>query len=136
MKLRLAAPEVIIDLGALHDLSYVNDQGSYVAIGALTRHHDVERSDVLAREVPLLAHAAGQVGDPQVRHRGTLGGTLAHGDPASDLPAVVLALGGTLVATGPEGSREIAATEFFQGFLETALAPDEMLTEVRVPKSP
>jgi carbon-monoxide dehydrogenase medium subunit len=86
--------------------------------------------------VPILAHVAGLVGDPQVRHRGTLGGTVAHGDPASDLPAVVLALGGTLVATGPNGTREIPATEFFTGFLETALAPDELLTEIRVPKSP
>ena len=113
MKLRLAAPEVIIDLGALHDLSYVNDQGSYVAIGALTRHHDVEHSDVLAREVPLLAHAAGQVGDPQIRHRGTIGGSIAHADPASDLPAVLLALDATLVARGPGGSREIPIGEFF-----------------------
>jgi carbon-monoxide dehydrogenase medium subunit len=86
--------------------------------------------------VPILAHAAHEVGDPQVRHRGTLGGTIAHADPASDLPAVVLALGGTLVATGPNGSRDIAATDFFTGFLETVLAPDEMLTEIRVPKSP
>jgi carbon-monoxide dehydrogenase medium subunit len=135
MKLRLAAPEVIIDLGGLHDLSYVNDQGSYVAIGALTRHHDVEHSDVLAREVPLLAHAAGQVGDPQIRHRGTIGGSIAHADPASDLPAVLLALDATLVARGPGGSREIPIGEFFQSLFETALEPDELLTEIRVPKS-
>ena len=134
MKLRLAAPEVIIDLGALHDLSYVNDQGSYVAIGALTRHHDVEHSDVLAREVPLLAHAAGQVGDPQIRHRGTIGGSIAHADPASDLPAVLLALDATMVARGPGSSREIGIGEFFQGLFETALEPDELLTEIRVPK--
>ena len=136
MKLRLAAPEVIIDLGGLHDLSYVNDQGSYVAIGALTRHHDVEHSDVLAREVPLLAHAAGQVGDPQIRHRGTIGGSIAHADPASDLPAVLLALDATLVARGPGGSREIPVGEFFQSLFETALEPDELLTEIRVPKPP
>jgi carbon-monoxide dehydrogenase medium subunit len=134
MKLRLAAPEVIIDLGGLHDLSYVNDQGSYVAIGALTRHHDVEHSDVLAREVPLLAHAAGQVGDPQIRHRGTIGGSIAHADPASDLPAVLLALDATLVARGPGGSREIPIGEFFQSLFETSLEPDELLTEIRVPK--
>ena len=103
MKLRLAAPEVIIDLGGLRDLSYVTDQGSYVAVGALTRHHDVEHSDVLRREVPLLAHAAGQVGDPQIRHRGTIGGSIAHADPASDLPAVLLALDATLVARGADG---------------------------------
>ena len=134
MKLRLAAPEVIIDLGALHDLSYVNDQGSYVAIGALTRHHDVEHSDVLAREVPLLAHAAGQVGDPQIRHRGTIGGSIAHADPASDLPAVLLALDATIVARGADGEREIGIGDFFQGLFETALEPDELLTEIRVPK--
>ena len=98
MKLRLAAPEVIIDLGGLRDLCYVTDQGSYVAIGALTRHHDVENSELLGREVPLLAHAAGQVGDPQIRHRGTIGGSIAHADPASDLPAVLLALDATVVA--------------------------------------
>ena len=102
MKLRLAAPEVIIDLGGLRDLSYVTDQGSYVAIGALTRHHDVEHSEVLGREVPLLAYAAGQVGDPQIRHRGTIGGSIAHADPASDLPAVLLALDATVVARGAE----------------------------------
>jgi carbon-monoxide dehydrogenase medium subunit len=89
---------------------------------------------MLAADAPLLAHAAGHVGDPQVRHRGTLGGSLAHADPASDLPAVILAMGGTLVATGPNGTREIAASEFFTGFLESALAPDELLTEIRIPK--
>src|ERR1043165_8621779 len=134
MKLRLASPAMLIDIGRITDLSYIRDNGDHGAIGALTRHRDVETPDVLKKDVPILAHAAGQVGDPQVRHRGTLGGTLAHGDPASDLPAVVLALGGTLVATGPKGSREIAATDFFKGFLETALSPDEMLTEIRVPK--
>ncbi len=133
MKLRLAAPEVIIDLGGLHDLSYVTDQGSYVAVGALTRHHDVEHSELLGREVPLLAHAAGQVGDPQIRHRGTIGGSIAHADPASDLPAVLLALDATLVARGADGSREIGIGEFFQGLFETALEPDELLTEIRVP---
>ena len=108
MKLRLAAPEVIIDLGGLRDLSYITDQGSHVAIGALTRHHDVEHSGLLARELPLLAHAAGEVGDPQIRHRGTIGGSVAHADPASDLPAVLLALDATLVARGADGAREIA----------------------------
>jgi len=134
MKLRLAAPEVIIDLGGLRDLSYVTDQGSYVAIGALTRHHDVEHAELLGREIPLLAHAAGQVGDPQIRHRGTIGGSVAHADPASDLPAVLLALDATLVARGADGAREIPIGEFFQGLFETALEPDELLTEIRVPK--
>ena len=136
MKLRLATPSVLIDVGRLTDLSYVRDAGDHVAIGALTRHRDIETSDVLAEQVPILATVAGHVGDPQVRHRGTIGGSLAHGDPASDLPAAVLALGGTLVVRGPGGERQIPATEFFTGFLETALAPDELLTEIRVPKSP
>ena len=134
MKLRLATPAVLVDVGRLTELSYVTDGGDHIAIGALTRHRDLETSSVLQKEVPILAHVAGLVGDPQVRHRGTLGGSLAHGDPASDLPAVVLALGGTLVARGPGGERQIAAADFFTGFLETTLAPDELLTEIRVPK--
>jgi carbon-monoxide dehydrogenase medium subunit len=134
MKLRLASPAVIVDLGRVRDLSYVRDAGDHVAIGALTRHCDVQRNPVLLSEVPLLPHVAGQVGDPQVRHRGTIGGSIAHGDPASDLPAAVLALGGSFVARGPSGERVIPAGSFFEGFLETALAPDEVLTEVRVPK--
>ena len=135
MKLRLATPSVLIDVGRISELSYIEDKGDHVAVGALTRHHTVETSDLLKQKVPLLAHAAGQVGDPQVRHRGTLGGTLAHGDPASDLPAVALASGATIVVRGPSGERTIAATDFFTGFLETALAPDEMITEVRFPSA-
>ncbi|HZX53743.1 MAG TPA: xanthine dehydrogenase family protein subunit M [Ilumatobacteraceae bacterium] len=134
MKLRLAQPSVLVDIGRLKDLSYIRDAGDHIAIGALTRHMDIETSSVLAEHVPLLAHAASHVGDPQVRHRGTIGGSIAHSDPASDLPATTLALGATYVAQGPNGTREIAAGDFFQGFLETALAPDEMLTEIRVPK--
>ena len=134
MKLRLATPGVLVDVGRLRDLSYIRDGGDHVAVGALTRHRDVEVSDVLAAEVPILSHVASLVGDPQVRHRGTIGGSVAHGDPASDLPAVVLACGATLVARGPGGEREIPASDFFLGFLETALAPDELLTEIRFPK--
>jgi aerobic carbon-monoxide dehydrogenase medium subunit len=134
MKLRLASPSVLIDVGRLTDLSYIRDAGDHVAIGALTRHHDIETSALLASANPLLAHAAAQVGDPQVRHRGTIGGSIAHSDPASDLPATVLALGGTLVARSSRGERTIAASDFFTGFLESALEPDELLTEIRVPK--
>ena len=134
MKLRLAQPSVLVDIGRVSDLSYIRDAGDHIAIGALTRHMDVENSPVLAEHVPLLAHAAGHVGDPQVRHRGTIGGSIAHSDPASDLPATTLALGATYIAQGPNGTREIHASEFFHGFLQTALAPDEMLTEIRVPK--
>jgi carbon-monoxide dehydrogenase medium subunit len=134
MKLRLAAPSVLVDIGRISDLSYIRDAGDHVAIGALTRHMDVENSAVLKEHAPLLAYAASHVGDPQVRHRGTIGGSIAHADSASDLPATTLALGATYVAQGPNGTREIAATDFYHGFLESALEPDEMLTEIRVPK--
>lgn len=134
MKLRMAQPSVLVDIGRLSDLSYVRDAGDHIAIGALTRHMDVETSTVLAEHAPLLAHAAGHVGDPQVRHRGTIGGSIAHSDSASDLPATTLALGATYIAQGPNGTREIAAADFFQGFFTTSLEPDEMLTEIRVPK--
>ena len=136
MKLRLATPAVLVDIGRITDLAYIRPDGDEIAIGALTRHRDLETSDVLTTEVPLLAHAAGQVGDPQVRHRGTIGGSIAHGDPASDLPAVLLALGATLHITGPRGPRGVAAGDFFKGFLETEVAEDELLTEIRVPRVP
>ena len=134
MKLRLAQPTVLIDIGRLTDLSYIREEGDHIAIGALTRHMDIETSDVLKQHVPLLAYAASHVGDPQIRHRGTIGGSICHSDSASDLPATTLALGATYVAQGPNGQREIAAADFFKGFLTTALAPDELLTEIRVPK--
>ncbi len=135
MKLRLATPALLVDIGRVRELSYVREEGDHVAIGALTRHRDLETSEVLRTHLPLLAHVAGQVGDPQVRHRGTIGGSVAHGDPASDLPAACLALGATFEAVGPNGARSVAAGELFKGFLETALGPDEVLTEIRVPKA-
>jgi aerobic carbon-monoxide dehydrogenase medium subunit len=134
MKLRLAVPEVLIDIGRLGELSYVRDDDGQILVGALTSHDELARSSLLASELPLLAHAAAQVGDPQVRHRGTIGGSLVHADPAADLPAVVLALDATLVARGPSGHREIAAGAFFQSLFETALQPGELLTEIRIPK--
>lgn len=134
MKLRLAQPAVLIDIARITDLSYVRDAGDHIAIGALTRHMDVEKSPIVLQHAPLLANAASHVGDPQVRHRGTIGGSIAHSDSASDLPATTLALGATYVVQGPNGTREIPAAEFYIGFLESALAPDEMLTEIRVPK--
>ena len=134
MKLRLATPSVLVDVGRVDDLKYIRDEGDHVAVGALTRHRDVEISAVLRRDVPILAHATSHVGDPQVRHRGTIGGSLAHGDPASDLPAVLLALGATFVVAGRDGTREVAADDFFEGFLETAIGEGELLTEIRVPK--
>ena len=135
MKLRLAVPSVLIDISGISDLSYVRVEGDEVAIGAGTRHHELERSEVARAEVPLLPHTAGRVGDPQVRHRGTLGGTVAHSDPASDLPTALLALGGTVVVQGPGGRREVPITEFWTGFFETALSPDELIIEVRVPRT-
>ena len=134
MKLRLARPATLVDIGRLDDLSYVTEEGDTIAIGALTRHKDVAGAPLLQEHCPIVSFTAGQIGDPQVRHRGTIGGSLAHGDPASDLPTVILALDGELVARGPAGDRAIAATEFFTGVFQTALAPDEMLVEIRVPK--
>jgi aerobic carbon-monoxide dehydrogenase medium subunit len=133
MKLRLATPAVLIDIGPIHELSYVRQENGDLAIGALTRHYDVATSALVRKAAPVLAHVAGQIGDPQVRHRGTIGGSLAHGDPASDLPAVLLALGATVVAQGPAGRREIAAQDFHRSFFEVALQPGELLVEVRVP---
>ena len=135
MKLRLAAPSLLVDIGRLSDLSYVRENGDRISVGALTRHRDLETNDVLNSHAPLLARVAGQVGDPQVRHRGTIGGSVAHGDPASDLPAACLALGATFVAEGPAGRREIDSNDFFEGFLETALRPDEVLVEINFPKA-
>jgi len=136
MRFRLVTPGVVVDVGNIGgDLRGIRVDGDTVRLGALTRHTELEHSADLTAACPLLAHVASQVGDPSVRHRGTLGGSLAHADPASDLPAAVLALGGTLVARGPGGEREIAAADFFTGFLESVLAPDEMLTEIRVPVS-
>jgi aerobic carbon-monoxide dehydrogenase medium subunit len=135
MKLRLAMPAVLIDISRIPGLSYVRVDGDEVAIGAGTRHHELEQDEVAAAEVPLLPYVASQVGDPQVRHRGTIGGTVAHSDPASDLPTALLALGGTVVVQGPSGRRDIPITEFWLGFFETALAEDELIVEIRVPRS-
>jgi carbon-monoxide dehydrogenase medium subunit len=135
MKLRLATPTVIVDVGRVRDLSYIRDGGDHVAVGALTRHRDLETSDLLAQQCGVLRAVAAQVGDNQVRHRGTIGGSVAHGDPASDLPAALLALDATYVVRGPSGERHVHSRDFHQGFLETALAPDELLTEIRLPKT-
>jgi carbon-monoxide dehydrogenase medium subunit len=134
MKLRLAAPSILIDLGRVEELRYVRDEGDTIAVGAMTRHCDLERNPVLREQCGLVAFTAGLVGDPQVRHRGTIGGSIAHGDPASDLPSTLLALDAELTARGPGGERTIPAGEFFQDYLQTALEPGEVLTEIRVPK--
>ena len=135
MKLRLARPELLVDIGRLSELAYVRDDGDRIAVGALTRHHDLEHDEVVRTGCAILAHTAGLIGDPQVRHRGTIGGSVAHGDPASDLPTVLLALDAELVVRGAEGERTVPAADFFTGFLETALGPQEILTEIRVPKA-
>lgn len=135
MRRRLARPAVLVDVSRLEALAFVADGGDHVAVGALTRHRQLETSALLAAEVPIVAHAAGLVGDPQVRNRGTIGGSLAHADPAADLAAVALALSATLVVRGPSGEREIGIAEFFDGPHSTTLAPTEMLCEVRLPKA-
>lgn len=135
MKLHLAFPSVLVDVQRLSDLSYIRVDGDAVAIGALTRHCDLVTSDVLRGEAPLVSSVASYVGDPQIRHRGTLGGSLAHADPAADLPTAILASDATLVVQGPTGRREIAAADFFVGYFETAMSDDEMLVEIRVPRT-
>jgi carbon-monoxide dehydrogenase medium subunit len=134
LKLRIARPGRLVDIGGLSDLSYVRDAGTHIAIGALARHQDVAGAELLEKHCGIVSHTAARIGDPQVRHRGTIGGSLAHGDPASDLPAVMVALDAELVVRGKAGERVVSASEFFTGVFETAVGPGELLTEVRVPK--
>jgi carbon-monoxide dehydrogenase medium subunit len=136
MKLRLATPEVLIDIGRLTELSGISSENGELVIGATTRHADLATSALVRELAPLLAHAAGLVGDPQIRHRGTIGGSLAHADPAADLPMALVALGGSVELTGPGGTRTVGADDFFTGYFETALSEDELLTAVRVPARP
>lgn len=130
MKQRLASPSALIDLGAIKDLSGVSEDGASVTIGAMTRHFDVANSDAVKKVIPMLAELAGMIGDPAVRHRGTIGGSIANNDPAADYPAACLALGATIVTD----RREIAARDFFTGLFETALEEGEIVTKVRFPK--
>lgn len=135
LKMRLAHPAVLIDLSRVAELSYVRVDGDHVAVGAATRHCDVVRSQALREQVPLLAHCASLVGDRQIRHRGTLGGSLVHADPAADLPTAVLCLAAVLIVEGPSGRREVAADDFFRGYFETDVREDEVLVEVRLPRT-
>ncbi|HET7928865.1 MAG TPA: xanthine dehydrogenase family protein subunit M [Actinomycetota bacterium] len=135
MKVRLARPSLLVDISRLQDLKYVKEDGDRVAIGALTRHHDVANSEVLQELCPIVSYAAGEIGDPQVRHVGTIGGSVAHADPASDMPSVLTALDAEMVVRGPAGVRSVGAGDFFKGLFETDLATDEVLTEIRVPKT-
>ncbi|WP_405741275.1 xanthine dehydrogenase family protein subunit M [Streptomyces sp. NBC_00028] len=135
LRLRLAFPELVVDVGRIAALRGVREDGDTLVVGAMTTHHDVIRDPLVRRHAGLLAAATATVADPAVRHRGTLGGSLAHADPAGDLPAVVLALDGRLVVQGPGGRRTIPARQFFVDYLQSALEPDELLVEVRLPKT-
>jgi carbon-monoxide dehydrogenase medium subunit len=134
MRLRLAAPTVLIDLDRLDDLRYVNDEGDHLAIGALTHHREVLNNPLVQEHCGILSFTAGLLGDPSVQHRGTIGGAIAHGDPSGDLPNVITTLEGELVIKGPDGERTIQASDFFQDYLMTDLDEQEVITEVRVPK--
>ncbi len=136
MKFRLATPAHLVDLGRIQGLRYIKEDRGVVAVGALTTHWLLESSDLVKTRVPVLAETAGQIGDVQVRNVGTIGGSLAHADPAADYPAAILALEAQMVAEGPTGRRTIAASDFFKGLFSTALAPEEVLVEVRVPVQP
>src|ERR1700712_1770128 len=136
MKLRPAQPEVLIDLDRLEQLKYVRAEGDMVAIGALATHDLVATSVLPRTDVPLRAHSASRVGDPQVRHRGTIGGSLVHADPAADLPMAVVACAATMVVQGPGGRREVSADDFFSSPFETAVGADEVLVEIKVPRRP
>jgi carbon-monoxide dehydrogenase medium subunit len=134
LRLRMAYPEMVIDLGGIGDLVGVSDDGDAIVIGAMTTHHEVLHDGLVARHAPLLAQATKTVADPQVRHRGTFGGSLAHADPAGDLPSVALALDAELRVLSTAGERTIAARDFFSDYLTTALEPGEILTSIRIPK--
>jgi len=134
LRLRLSAPTTLVDLNRIDELRGVREDGDTLVIGAMTTYYDLLRSPVVSKHALLLSEATRTVADPQIRHRGTLGGNLAHADPAGDLSAPVLALEATLTVAGPSGRRTIAAAEFFEDYFTTALRPDEILTEVRIPK--
>jgi carbon-monoxide dehydrogenase medium subunit len=134
MRLRLAAPTVLIDLGRINDMSYVRDDGDHLSIGALTHHRDVHYNELVQEHCGILGFTAGLLGDPSVQHRGTIGGAMAHGDPSGDLPSVMCALEGEMVIKGPDSERTVKAADFFQDYLMTALGEQEVVTEVRVPK--
>src|SRR6476620_5787003 len=135
MKLRLMQPKVLIDLGRIKELSYIKEEGGQVRIGAMTTHFQVETSDLLRRACPLLPETASHLGDMQVRNKGTIGGSLAHSDPAADWPAAILALDAEIVAASAKGDRVIKATNFFVEMLTTAPQPEEELREIRIPAS-
>ena len=134
LRLRLAYPEFVVDVSRVAEMTGVREDGDHLVIGAMTTHHDVMHDELVRQHCGLIAEATETVADPAVRHRGTFGGALAHADPASDLPAVAVALGAEMVVAGSSGRRTVPAGEFFLDYLQTALEPDEVLVEVRVPK--
>lgn len=134
LRLRMAAPELVVDLGRIAELRGVRDDGDAIVIGSMTTHDDVTREPLIRQHALLLAEAAHTVADPQIRHRGTFGGSLAHADPAGDMPAPALALDAEMVIAGPSGRRTVPAAEFFEDLFTTALGEDELLVEIRVPK--
>jgi carbon-monoxide dehydrogenase medium subunit len=136
MKLRLAAPKHLVDINGIADLSYIREADGFLTIGALTRESDLDSSDLIRKKYPIIADTAAVIGDPLVRNLATVGGNLAHADPANDHPATMLALGGQVVATGPKGTRNIALTDFFTGLFTTDLNENEILTEIRIPVPP
>jgi aerobic carbon-monoxide dehydrogenase medium subunit len=136
MKLRLSTPSFVVDISRIKDLSYIREADGHIAFGALATHHDIEFSDLVRRRVPMLQRAAAQIGDPQVRNRGTIGGAAAHADPNGDFPTCLLALDAELVAVGPRGDRTIKAHDFFVDTFTSALEADEILREIRVPAPP
>ena len=133
MKLRIISPQHIVDINRIPDLDYINETDGHLTIGALAREHQLETSDVIHKKLPILADTAKFIADPLVRSQATVCGNLAHGDPANDHPATMLALGAKVVATGPNGRREIAVENFFTSLFTTALEPEEILTEIRIP---
>ncbi len=136
LRLRFARPSLLVDIGRLDELRYVREDGDRVAIGALTTFAQLATDPVLAQRCPSMANAAAHVGDPQVRHRGTIGGSVAHGDPASDLGTIMLTVDADLVVVGPQGKRTVAARDFYTGMFTTALGPQDVLVELRVPPVP
>jgi carbon-monoxide dehydrogenase medium subunit len=134
MRFRLASPEVLVDINRIRDLAYIEERGDHLAIGAMTREHALEASPIIAEAYPLLLDTAKVIADPLVRNKATVGGNLAHADPANDHPATMLALGAQVIARGARGTRTIAIDDLFVGLFETSLHPGEILTEIRIPK--
>lgn len=136
MRLRLSTPSFLVDIGRINNLNYIREEDGHIAIGALTTHHDIQLSELIRRKLPVLSSAAGQIGDPQVRNRGTIGGAAAHADPFGDFPTCLLALDAEFTVVGPKGERKIPAREFFVDTFTSALEPNEIVREIRIATPP